>query len=59
MRTTTAHAGNARPHTISRLRVALGTFVAIEAEARAPRIAEAAIAVAWDAIVTVERFMHP
>jgi thiamine biosynthesis lipoprotein len=59
MRTTTAHAGNARPHTISRLRVALGTFVAIEAEARAPRIAEAAITVAWDAIVTVERFMHP
>jgi FAD:protein FMN transferase len=50
MRTTTAQ---------SRLRVALGTFVAIEAEAHAPRIAEEAIAAAWDAILTVERVMHP
>jgi FAD:protein FMN transferase len=59
MPTTTAHAGHARPDSVSRLRVALGTFVAIEAQARAPRLAEAAIAVAWDAVVTVERVMHP
>jgi thiamine biosynthesis lipoprotein len=59
MPTTTAHAGNGRPDTVSRLRVALGTFVALEAEARTPRIAEAAIAAAWDAILTVERVMHP
>ncbi len=59
MRTTTAHAGDPRPDTVSRLRVALGTFVAIEAQAHAPRIAEEAIAAAWDAIVTVERVMHP
>lgn len=39
--------------------MALGTFVAIEAEAHTPRIAEQAIAAAWDAIVTVERVMHP
>ena len=59
MRTTTAQAGKARPSTISRLRVGLGTFVAIEAQAHAPRIAEEAISAAWDAIVTVERVMHP
>jgi FAD:protein FMN transferase len=50
MRTTTAQ---------SRLRVALGTFVAIEAQAHEPERAEAAIAAAWDAIETVERVMHP
>ena len=59
MRTTTAHAGAPRPDTVSRLRVALGTFVAIEAQAGVPRRAGEAIAAAWDAIVTVERVMHP
>jgi FAD:protein FMN transferase len=44
---------------LTRLRVALGTFVAIEAEAPGEHSAEEAIAAAWDAITTVERVMHP
>jgi thiamine biosynthesis lipoprotein len=43
----------------SRLRVALGTFVAVDAQARTPQIGERAIAAAFDAIATVERTMHP
>jgi FAD:protein FMN transferase len=44
---------------ISRLRVAMGTFVALEAEAGSRHVAERAVASAWDAITTVERVMHP
>jgi FAD:protein FMN transferase len=43
----------------SRLRVALGTFVALEAEAPSTDCAEEAIGGAWEAILTVERVMHP
>jgi FAD:protein FMN transferase len=57
MRTTTAAAATPARH--SRLRVALGTFVAIDAQALEPGIAERALARAWDAILTVERLMHP
>jgi thiamine biosynthesis lipoprotein len=45
--------------TASRLRVALGTFVALETEAPLPGCAELAIRAGWDAVVTVERVMHP
>jgi thiamine biosynthesis lipoprotein len=44
---------------ISRLRVALGTFVAIEAEAADPEIAGRGIDGAFEAIRRVERLMHP
>jgi FAD:protein FMN transferase len=44
---------------ISRLRPALGTFVAIEAEAIDLRIAQCAVEAAFDAIATVARVMHP
>jgi thiamine biosynthesis lipoprotein len=44
---------------VSRLRVAMGTFVAIEAQARDLVIAEEGIGAAFDAIATVERLMHP
>jgi thiamine biosynthesis lipoprotein len=37
----------------------MGSFVALEAEAPLPGIAEEAIAAAWSAILTVERVMHP
>ena len=47
------------PHVISRLRVGLGTFVAVDAEANSPVIAQRGIAAAFDAIATVERLMHP
>lgn len=44
---------------ISRLRVGLGSLIAIDAEASEPAIAEAAITAAFDAIATVDRLMHP
>lgn len=44
---------------LSRLRVAFGTFVAIEAEAPDESTAERAIGAAFDALATVERLMHP
>jgi thiamine biosynthesis lipoprotein len=47
------------PRIISRLRIAFGTFVAVEAEAPAQDAAERAIGAAFEAFVTVERLMHP
>lgn len=47
------------PHITSRMRVALGTFVAIEAIAATPRTAEQGITGAFQAIARVERLMHP
>lgn len=44
---------------LSRLRIAMGTFVAIEAEARSAATAERGIHAAFEAILTVERLMHP
>jgi thiamine biosynthesis lipoprotein len=46
-------------HTISRLRLALGTFVAVEAEARDESAAHHGVAAAFEAVTTVERLMHP
>jgi len=46
-------------YTISRLRLALGTFVAVEAQASDEAIAQQGIAAAFQAISTVERLMHP
>jgi thiamine biosynthesis lipoprotein len=43
----------------SRLRVAMGTFVAIDAQACDPMVAERGIAAAFEAIAAVERLMHP
>ena len=55
---TTAHGGGHSTRA-TKLRVALGTFIAIHAEASEEPIADAAIDVAWDAILQVERLMHP
>jgi thiamine biosynthesis lipoprotein len=46
-------------HCVSRLRVALGTFVAVDAEADDSLIAGQGVAAAYAAIATVERLMHP
>jgi FAD:protein FMN transferase len=46
-------------HVVSRLRVSMGTFVAIEAQARDPAIAALGAAAAFDAVATVEQLMHP
>jgi FAD:protein FMN transferase len=46
-------------HILSRLRVAFGTFVAVEAEAPDESCAERAIGAASAALATVERLMHP
>jgi FAD:protein FMN transferase len=43
----------------TRARVALGTFVTLEAEAPVRASADGAITAAWEAILTVERVMHP
>jgi thiamine biosynthesis lipoprotein len=45
--------------TQSRLRIALGTFVAIEAEAPHETVARAGIEAAFAAIMTVQDLMHP
>lgn len=45
--------------TLTRLRIALGTFVAVEAEACTSEIAERGIAAAFEAVALVERLMHP
>lgn len=45
--------------TLTRLRIALGTFVAVEAQARDTETAEAGIAAAFNAIATLDRLMHP
>src|ERR1700733_162568 len=47
------------PHILSRLRVAFGTFVAVEAEGSDETSAERAIGAAFGALATVERLMHP
>ena len=47
------------PAVSSRLRVGMGTFVAIEALADTRDTTELAIAAAFDAIAQVERLMHP
>lgn len=44
---------------VSRLRVALGTFVAVQAEAHSQAAAQTAVVAAFDAIARVERHMHP
>jgi FAD:protein FMN transferase len=46
-------------HIRSRLRIAFGTFVAVEAEAPDEYSAEQAIGAAFGALATVERLMHP
>jgi thiamine biosynthesis lipoprotein len=46
-------------HVTSRLRVALGTFVAVEAEAASEAIAERGITAAYAAIAKLDRLMHP
>jgi thiamine biosynthesis lipoprotein len=50
---------NASVHTVKRLRISLGTFVAIEATAGSVSAAEAAVEAAFAAIARVERRMHP
>jgi len=45
--------------TVKRLRVSLGTLVAIEATADSPCLADTAIEAAFGAISTVDRRMHP
>jgi FAD:protein FMN transferase len=47
------------PVSRSRLRVAMGTFVAIEAEGRHDSLALQGIEAAFDAILTVQQLMHP
>ena len=47
------------PFIMSRLRIAFGTFVAVEAQACDEAAAERAIGAAFDALATVERLMHP
>jgi thiamine biosynthesis lipoprotein len=46
-------------HVLSRLRVALGTFVAVEAEAASEPAVERGIAAALEAVVRIEGLMHP
>jgi thiamine biosynthesis lipoprotein len=48
-----------RSPTVSRMRVALGTFVAIEAQAPSEPAAEKGIAAAFAAVAEVDRLMHP
>ena len=47
------------PHIRSRLRIAFGTFVAVEAEASDGAAADRALEAAFGALATVERLMHP
>lgn len=46
-------------HRTSSLRVGLGTFVAVEAEARAANAVELGLAAAYEAFALVEKLMHP
>lgn len=48
-----------QPHTLSRMRVALGTFVVIEAEAPCREAAEKGVGAGFAAITQVERLLHP
>jgi FAD:protein FMN transferase len=50
---------NASVHTVKRLRISLGTFVAIEATAGSVFAAIAAVEAAFAAVAQVERRMHP
>ena len=54
-----ACAGPALGHRLRRLRVALGTWVAIEASAQSEATAAKAIEAAYAALTEVERRMHP
>jgi thiamine biosynthesis lipoprotein len=54
-----ARARPAPAHSLRRLRVALGTWVAIEASAQSEAIAAGAIEAAYAAVCEVERRMHP
>src|SRR5256884_8960608 len=54
-----ACAGPAPGHRLRRLRVALGTWVAIEASAQSEATAAEAIEAAYAALTEVERRMHP
>src|SRR6201986_2897845 len=47
------------PRSVSRPRVAFGTFVAVEAEAPDADSAAHAIAAAFKAVSAIERLMHP
>jgi len=45
--------------TVSRMRIALGTFIAIEAQASSRELALHGIEAAFDAVDSVDRLMHP
>lgn len=47
------------PHIGSRLRIAFGTFVAVEAQASDQAAADRALGAAFGVLATVERLMHP
>lgn len=49
----------ADPYVLSRLRVAFGTFVAVDAESDDPGIAARGLAAAYEVMHSVERLMHP
>ncbi len=49
----------ASPYFVSRLRIALGTFVAVEAEASALEVAHRGLGAAFDSISIIEKLMHP
>jgi FAD:protein FMN transferase len=59
MRTTTAPVELDPPAIASRLRVGLGTWVALHVEAPQRSTALAGLAAAWEAIAAVDRLMHP
>jgi thiamine biosynthesis lipoprotein len=50
---------NASVSTVKRLRISLGTFVAVEATAGPASAAEAAVEAAFAAVAQIERRMHP
>src|SRR5260370_15027516 len=54
-----ARAHRVPTHSLRRLRVALGTWVAIEATAESEAVAARAIEAAYAAVCEVERRMHP
>src|SRR5271169_2066338 len=46
-------------HDSSRLRIGLGTFVAVDAQANTANTARLGVAAAYDAVALVEKLMHP
>src|ERR1700679_2805403 len=56
---TTGRCMHKSSHRVSRLRVALGTLVAVDAEAHSQTIARQGMTAAFEAISLVERLMHP